>query len=202
MAEAVALRAAAEGLPVVIVNPTTVLGAGDRRPTPTGTIVLHFINGRMKACADTVLDVVDVDDVAEGHVLALERGRVGARYVLGGESLPMLEVTQLLSELTGIPGPRFVIPARAILWLGRLCELWADRVTHRPPLVDVESALHARVNAAFHSDLAQKELGYRPSEARPTLAKAAAWFVRHGYCDERWRRRIEAHGALREWLAA
>ena len=92
MAEVVALREAARGLPVVIVHPTTVLGPGDRRPTPTGTIVVHFLNGRMKAYTNLMQNLVDVRDVAAGHALALEKGRPGERYVLGGENLPMSEI--------------------------------------------------------------------------------------------------------------
>lgn len=196
IAEMAVLRELARGLPAVIVHPTTVIGAGDRRPTPTGRIIVHFINGRMKAYADTVLSIVDVVDVAEGHVLALERGQIGHQYILGGENCSMSQVTQLLSELTGIPAPRVAIPSGVLLGLGRINEFIANHISHRAPLIDVESTLHARVNRAFSSAKAEKELGYRPSQARVTLAKATQWFVQNGYCKARYRRRIEAHGAL------
>jgi len=196
IAEMAVLRELARGLPAVIVHPTTVIGSGDRRPTPTGRIIVHFINGRMKAYADTILSVVDVEDVAEGHVLALERGETGHQYILGGENCSMSEVTQMLSELTGISAPRVGISTRVLLAVGRVDEFIASHLTHRPPLIDVESTLHARVNRAFSSAKAEKELGYRPSQARVALAKATQWFVQQGYCKERYRRRIEAHGAL------
>ncbi len=199
MAEMVVLRmTGARGAPVVIVHPTTVVGALDRRPTPTGRMVLHFINGRMKAYADTILDVVDVEGVAEGHVLALERGRVGEQYILGGENLSMRDLVSVLSELTGIPAPRVAIPPRLLLLLGRCNEWIADHISHRTPLIDVESTLHARVNTPFSSAKAEKELGYRPSRARVALAKAVRWFVDAGYCKERFARIIEGHGALAE----
>ncbi len=196
MAEIAALRVAASGLPLSIVHPTAVVGEGDRRPTPTGGMIVHFINGRMKAYAETVLDIAHVVDVAEGHVLALERGEPGRQYVLGGQSLSMREFTELLSELTGIPAPRVAIPRPLLLTLGRVDEWIANHLTHRTPLIDVESTLHARVSRRFSSARAEKELGYRPSPARVAAARAVRWFVAEGYCKPRFARRIEAHGVL------
>lgn len=196
LAEIAALREAARGLPVVIVHPTTVLGEGDRRPTPTGGMVVHFLNGRMKAYVETTLNVVDVDDVAEGHALALERGTPGHSYVLGSENLTMRELTRILAELTGLPAPRVAIPPRLLLLLGRANEWLANRVTHRPPLIDVESTLHAIGNRPLSSDEARKELGYRPRPARVALARAARWFLDNGYAPAARVRRVEAHGAL------
>ena len=112
MAEVVALREAARGLPVVIVHPTSVLGPGDRRPTPTGSMLVHFLNGRMKAYTNLVQNLVDVRDVAAGHALALEKARPGERYVLGGENIAMSEIVRLLAEITGLPKPWFAIPHR------------------------------------------------------------------------------------------
>jgi dihydroflavonol-4-reductase len=202
IAEIAVLRKLAKGLPVVIVHPTTVLGGGDRRPTPTGGMIVHYVNGRMKAYANTVLNIVDVDDVAEGHVLALERGEVGHQYILGGENLTMGEMTEILAELTGIPAPKIQIPPRLLLALGRINEFIANRFTHRTPLIDVESTLHAMANKPSASSKAEKELGYRPSVARVALAKATHWFVENGYCKERYRRRILEHGALEAMLRA
>jgi dihydroflavonol-4-reductase len=198
IAEIAVYRSIAKGSPVVIVHPTTVLGEGDRRPTPTGGLIVHFINGRMKAYANTVLNIVDVDDVAEGHVLALERGRVGSQYILGGENLTMAEATEVLSELTGIPAPRVQIPPRMLLAFGRINEFIANHVTHRTPLIDVESALHAMANKPSTASKAEKELGFHPSIARVALAKATRWFVDNGYCKERFARRIRAHGVLEQ----
>lgn len=201
IAEIAVYRAIAKGSPVVIVHPTTVLGEGDRRPTPTGGLIVHFINGRMKAYANTVLNIVDVDDVAEGHVLALEKGVIGSQYILGGENLMMREATEVLSELTGISAPKIVIPPRLLLVLGRINEFLANHVTHRTPLIDVESTLHAIANKPSTASKAEKELGFRPSEAKIALAKATRWFVENGYCKERVAERIRAHGGLERALA-
>jgi dihydroflavonol-4-reductase len=196
LAEWLVWRALAKGLPGVIVHPTTVLGPGDLRPTPTGGMIVHFLNGRMKAYADTVLNLVDVDDVAEGHALALEHGRQGGSYILGGENLTLSEITRILSDLTGIPAPRVAIPPRVLLALGRANEWIANHFTHRTPLIDVESTLHAIGNRPASCDRAEKELGYRPSPARVALARAATWFVANGYVSKRYTRRILAHGRL------
>ena len=160
MAEVVALREAARGLPVVIVHPTTVLGPGDRRPTPTGTIVVHFLNGRMKAYTNLMQNLVDVRDVAAGHVLALEKGRPGERYVLGGENLAMSEIVRLLAEITGLPAPWFAIPHPLLHAMGRVNEWLSDHVTHREPLVPFEAKLHAVDSRPFDSSKARRELGF------------------------------------------
>ena len=201
MAEIAVLRAAARGLPVVIVHPTAVVGEGDRRPTPSGGMIVHFLNGRMKAYADTVLNIVDVDDVARGHVLALERGEPGHGYILGGENLHMRQVMQLLSELTGFPCPRLAIPPRLLLAAARVDEWLARRLLRRAPTIDLEAALHALTSRPLVSTVAEKALGYTPGSARLALARAAHWYVENGYCAERRARRIRAHGALEAALS-
>jgi len=190
MAEVVALREAARGLPVMVVHPTTVLGPGDRRPTPTGSIVVHFLNRRMKAYAELVQNLVDVRDVAEGHVLALERGRPGERYVLGGDNLPMSRVLRLLEEITGIPAPSVAIPHRLLGAMGRANEWLSDFVTHRPPLVAREAALHARDSRAFTSEKARRELGFHARPAREILVEAVRWFASEGYCPRATAERV------------
>jgi dihydroflavonol-4-reductase len=202
IAEIAVLREIAAGLPVTIVHPTTVVGRGDRRPTPTGGLILHFLNGIMLAYADTLLNVVDVDDVAEGHALALERGVAGRQYILGGDNLTMSEVTEILSELTGIAAPRVRIPPRLLLLAGRAAEWTANHLTHRAPIVDVEAALHAQSNRASDSGRARKELDYAPAPARVALAKAAQWFLESGMARASARRRVEAHGGLAAFLAS
>lgn len=196
MAELLALRMAAGGLPVVIVHPTTVIGSGDRRPTPSGEMIVHYINGRMKAYVEMMQNIVDVDDVAMGHVLALERGRCGERYVLGGENLEMRDLLRLLDELTGIPAPRVAIPNPLLRVLGRVNEWLSNHVTHRPPLFPYEAALHARDSEAFSSAKASRELGFRPRAAREAVSNAVRWFVSEGYCGERHAAHIARHGAL------
>jgi dihydroflavonol-4-reductase len=198
MAEVVALREAARGLPVVIVHPTTVLGPGDRRPTPTGTIVVHFLNGRMKAYTDLMHNLVDVRDVAAGHALALEKGQPGERYLLGGENLPMREVVRLLAEITGLPEPRFAIPHALLHGIARINEWLSDHVTHREPLVPLEAKLHAEDSRPFDASKARRELGFRARPAREVLIDAVRWFASEGYCPPAVAERIAAQPAFRE----
>jgi dihydroflavonol-4-reductase len=196
MAELAATHFAAEGLPVVIVNPTIVLGAGDRRPTPTGSMIVHYINGRMKAYLDMSQNVVDVEDVADGHVLALEQGRPGQRYVLGGDNLSMAEVLGHLAEITGIAAPRVTLPRRLLLALGWVDEWLARHVVPHEPLFPVEASYHARDSRHLSSDKAREELGYAPRPARAVLMRAVHWFVSEGFCSQRRRRKIEGRGIL------
>jgi dihydroflavonol-4-reductase len=196
MAELAATRFAAEGLPVVVVNPTIVLGAGDRRPTPTGSMIVHYINGRMKVYLDMSQNVVDVEDVADGHVLALERGRPGQRYVLGGENLSMAQVFAHLAEITGIPAPRIVLPRRLLQVLGCVDEWLARHVFSHEPFFPVEASYHARDSCHVSSKKAREELGYAPRPARSVLTRAVQWFVSQGFCSTRRRQQIEGRGAL------
>jgi dihydroflavonol-4-reductase len=182
MAEVLALREAARGLPVVIAHPTSVLGPGDRRPTPSGTIILHFLHGRMKVFVDMPQNLVDVRDVALGHVLALERGRPGERYVLGGENRSMREIVGLLAEITGLPAPRLALPRWMIAAAAHANEWIADHVTRKPPLVPREAMLHARDSRCFDIGKARRELGYAPRPAREVLIDAVRWFVAEGRC--------------------
>lgn len=198
MAEVVALREAARGLPVVIVHPTTVFGPGDRRPTPTGTLVVHFLNGRMKAYTNLMQNLVDVRDVAEGHALALEKGRPGERYVLGGENLPMSELVKILAELTGLPAPRFAIPHPLLHAIGRVNEWISDHLTHREPLVPLEAKLHAVDSRAFDSSKARRELGFEARPAREVLIEAVRWFMREDFCPSATAERIADQPAFRE----
>jgi dihydroflavonol-4-reductase len=197
MAEVVALREAARGLPLVIVHPTTVLGPGDRRPTPTGTIVVHFLNGRMKAYTNLMQNLVDVRDVAAGHVLALTHGRPGERYVLGGENRPMSEVVRLLAEITGLPAPWFAIPHALLHGMGRINEWLSDHVTHHEPLVPFEAKLHAVDSRPFDSGKAQRELGYSARPAREVLIGAVRWFVSEGFCPPATAEKIARQPAFR-----
>jgi dihydroflavonol-4-reductase len=198
MAEVVALREAARGLPVVIVHPTTVLGPGDRRPTPTGTIVVHFLNGHMKLYTNIMHNIVDVRDVAEGHALALEKGRPGERYVLGGENVAMSELVKMLGELTGLPAPRFAIPHPLLHAIGRINEWISDHVTHREPLVPLEAKLHAVDSRAFDSSKARRELGFTARPAREVLIDAIRWFASEGFCPAAAAERIASQPAFRE----
>jgi dihydroflavonol-4-reductase len=174
--ERLVLAAAAAGFPAVVVHPTTVLGPGDRRPTPTGSLIVHYLARRMKVFIEMEQNVVHVEDVAAGHVLALERGTPGEHYVLGGENLSMRALLELLAEITGIPAPRFALPNALVLALGAANEWLSDHVTHRPPLVAREAALHARDARYFDVSKSERELGFAPRAAREVLVDAVRWF--------------------------
>jgi dihydroflavonol-4-reductase len=193
MAEVVALRAAARGLPLCIVQPTEVLGAGDRRPTPTGAMIVHFLCGRLVVYVDMPHNLVDAEDVARGHVLALLRGTPGERYVLGGENLPMPEILRQLAEITGLSAPRFALPRPLLGAIGRAADLWADLVSHREPMATSEAALHARDARAVDSAKARRELGFEARPTRDVLARSVRWFLEEGRCPEGRRASIEAN---------
>ena len=190
--EALVLAAAGEGFPAVVVHPTTVLGPGDRRPTPTGTLIVHFLNGHMKAYLEMAQNVVHVADVGLGHALALERGRRGEHYVLGGDNLSMRALLDLLAELTGLPAPRIRLPNALVRALGAANEWLADHVTHRAPLVAREAALHARDGRPFDVTKTREELGLAPRGAREVLADALRWFAAPPFCPPEVAARVRA----------
>jgi len=198
MAEVVALREAARGLPLVIVHPTTVLGPGDRRPTPTGSMIVHYVQGHMKLYVEMQHNLVDVRDVAAGHVLALENGRPGERYVLGGDNLWMSEILRLLAEITGIPAPRLALPPLFFRAIGIANEWLSDHVTQRAPLVAPEAAMHARDSIAVDCSKARRELGFAPRPAREVLIAAVRWFVGEGFCPPATAERIARQPAFRD----
>ncbi|MEK7245229.1 MAG: hopanoid-associated sugar epimerase [Pseudomonadota bacterium] len=173
---------AQENAPVVIVNPSTPIGPGDVRPTPTGRMIVEAARGRMPAFVDTGLNVVHVDDVAAGHVLALRQGRIGERYVLGGENMELGEILAGIARLTGRRPPRFRIPHGAVLPLAVLAEAWARLIPSAgEPFVTVDGIKMARKKMFFSSAKAARELGYASRPAPQALADAVAWFRRHGY---------------------
>lgn len=192
MAERLVLRAAAAGLPVVIVHPTEVVGPGDRRPTPTGSMLEHFLAGRMQVYVEMPHNLVDVRDVALGHVLALERGAPGARYLLGGDDLSMRELGALLADLTGLPTPRFAVPRALLAAVAAVNEWLSDHVTHRPPLAPREAILHARDARRFDTRRARRELGFAPRPARELLADALRWIAQEGRCPPETAKRVLA----------
>ena len=163
------------GVPAVIVNPAAPVGPRDIKPTPTGRMILDASLGRMPAYIDTGLNIVHVDDVAEGHVLALEQGRVGERYILGGEDLPLAAVLRIVADVAGRAPPRLRLN-RHLLWpVALACEGLA-RTAGIEPLVTREMLAMARKKMFFSSAKAMAELGYRPRPAREAIADAVAWF--------------------------
>jgi dihydroflavonol-4-reductase len=171
---------ARDGLPAVIVNPTTPVGAGDVRPTPTGRIIVEAARGRMPAYVETGLNVVDVEDVARGHLLALARGRVGERYILGGQNVMLRELLGDIAQLAERAPPRLRLPAAPLMPLAHAAEAVAC-LRGREPFLTVDGLKMARNRMFFSSDKAERELGYRPGPYIDGLRAAVAWFRREGY---------------------
>jgi len=180
LAELEAMKAAAAGVPVVIVNPTAPVGAGDWKPTPTGRIILDFLNGKMPAYVDTGLNVVGVEDVAAGHLLAAEHGRIGERYILGGRNLTLKQILDALAVITGRPAPQVRLPHAVALVAGYADEFFA-RITGREPQIPVEGVKMSRHRMFVASDKAERELSYKPGAVEPALAAAVGWYEEHGY---------------------
>ncbi|HZK89812.1 MAG TPA: hopanoid-associated sugar epimerase [Stellaceae bacterium] len=178
--EAVRTLIAERGLPAVIVNPSTPVGPGDVKPTPTGRIIVEAAKGRMPGYVDTGLNLVHVDDVAAGELLAAERGTVGERYILGGENMSLAEILGAVARTTGRRPPMFKIPYAAILPIAAGAELMA-RLTGREPFTTLDGVRMSRKKMYFSSAKAIRELGYAPRPARQAIADATAWFAANGY---------------------
>ena len=180
LAEQEALRAAHEGLPVVIVNPTTPVGPGDWKPTPTGRIILDFLQGRMPAYVDTGLNFVAVEDVAEGHLLAAERGKIGERYLLGGRNMTLKELLDALAGITGLATPMKQIP-HSVALIAAYGDALFSRATGREPRIPVEGVRIARHKMFVNDAKARKELGYQPGTVEAALERAVRWYVENNY---------------------
>jgi dihydroflavonol-4-reductase len=178
--KAVVQRAQERDLNVVIVNPSTPIGPGDIKPTPTGRVILDAAAGRMPAYVDTGLNVVHVDDVARGHLLALRFGRRGERYILGGRDLSLREILQLVGEHTGRPATTVRLPHWAVYPIAAIGEAVA-LVTKREPRVTLDGVRMAKKHMYFSSAKAQSELGYRWRPPEQAIADAIDWFKSHGY---------------------
>ena len=179
-AESLALQMASrEGLPLVIVNPSTPIGPRDVRPTPTGRIIVEAASGRMPAFVDTGLNLVHVDDVAGGHLLALQRGRIGQRYILGGENVTLARMLEMIAGLVGRRAPRVRLPRRAIYPIAFASEAIA-RFTGREPFATLDGLRMAKYRMFFTSAKAQSELGYTARPVIEALKDAIAWFRQAG----------------------
>jgi dihydroflavonol-4-reductase len=181
LAEQAASEAAESGFPVVIVNPTGPVGDHDFKPTPTGKIIVDFLRGAMPAFVDTGLNLVDVADTAEGHLLACERGRPGARYILGCENLTLRRILEKLAGVSGRPAPRIRIPFAAAYAAGAASTVWA-RLTGTEPRVPLDGVRMARKKMWVSHDKAARELGFAPAPVDGALRRAVEWFERNGYC--------------------
>lgn len=169
-------------LPAVIVNPSTPIGPRDIKPTPTGRIIVDTLRGRMPAYVDTGLNIVHVDDVAKGHLLALEHGTIGERYVLGGENLTLRRILSEVAVLGGRRPPRIRLPHAFVLPIAYLAEGLAKLTGSFEPLTTVNGVRMARKCMFYSSEKAKAELRYQPQAPLSALADAVQWFVEHGYC--------------------
>ena len=175
LAEEEARKFAAEGLPIVIVNPSTPIGPYDIKPTPTGRVVRDAMAGKVPAYVDTGLNIVHVDDVAEGHWLAFERGVVGERYVLGGFDMSLREVLTEIADIVGRSPPKIRLPHAVVMPIAYVSEAWA-RLTGMNPIATVEEVRMSKKRMFFSSAKAERELGYSARPARLALEDAVQWF--------------------------
>jgi dihydroflavonol-4-reductase len=179
-AEQCAMRAAEAGLPVVIVNPTTPVGPGDWKPTPTGRIIVDFLNGRIPGYVDTGLNFVPVEDCARGHLLAAERGRIGERYILGGRNLTLKQMLDILSSVSGRPAPRWKFP-HVLAYAAGYMDTAVSRLRGREPRIPLEGVRMARHNMFVDASKAGLELGFAPGPIEAALERAVAWYESNGY---------------------
>ncbi len=179
-AQRVAEAWAAKGLPVVIVNPSTPIGERDIKPTPTGQMIVDFLNRNMPAYVDTGLNLIDVRDVARGHLLAAEKGTVGERYILGNRDLTLKEILETLARLTGLPAPTIKLPHAIPLVFGAVSSA-AARITGRPPRVSLDSVRMSMHRMFFDAGKAVRELGLPQTPVEEPLARAVEWFRENGY---------------------
>ena len=181
LAEQEVLKMAQQGLPVVIVNPTAPIGERDIKPTPTGQIIVDFMKGRMFAYIETGMNLIDVEDVAMGHVRAMERGRIGERYILGNQNLMFREICQMLSQLTGVRAPRIRLPWRLILPLAYVNTWMSNFVTHKSPRIPLEGVRMAKYRMHYDCTKALQELDLPQTPIETALKKAVQWFRQYGY---------------------
>jgi dihydroflavonol-4-reductase len=181
LAEQVALEQARSGLPVIIVNPTAPIGDHDWKPTPTGKIIVDFLRDKLPAYVDTGLNLVDVRDVASGHLLAAEHGRPGERYILGCENVSLKDILQRLSAAAGKPAPRTEVPYALAYAAGVLSTAWAN-ISGKEPMAPLEGVKMARKKMFVSTSKAARELSFQPGPVDAALRRAITWFQANGYC--------------------
>jgi len=181
MAEQVAAEAARSGLDVVVVNPSTPVGERDIKPTPTGRIVVDFLKKKFPAYVDTGLNLVDVKECARGHVAALEKGRSGERYILGGQNLTLKQILDKLGAITGLPSPKVKVPYVMALATGVVDEVVTGRLLGREPRVTIDAVRMGRKKMFVSSAKAENELGWKPVPVDGALRRAVEWFQVNGY---------------------
>lgn len=181
LAEAAVRQAVADrGWPVVIVNPSTPIGPRDVKPTPTGRMIVEAAAGRMPAYVDTGLNVVHVDDVAHGHLLAYDKGKIGERYILGGENMSLKDILAAVAKLTGRKPPKIALPHAAVMPIAFFSEIWA-RLFGGEPMATLDGVRMAKKKMFFTSAKAERDLGYSARPPHEAIADAVAWFRNNGY---------------------
>ena len=168
--------------PVIIVNPSAPVGPRDIKPTPTGRILVDMLNNRMPAYVDTGLNIVHVDDVAKGHLLAFKQGQIGERYILGGENMTLIAILTKIAQLSEGHPPQIRIPHNVLLPVAWFAECWS-RISGKKPIVSVDEVKMSRKYMYFSSNKAKEKLSYTPRSAEEGIAEAISWFKENGYCE-------------------
>jgi dihydroflavonol-4-reductase len=181
LGEQEAIKAARTGQHVMILNPTTPIGSGDIKPTPTGRIIVDFLNKKFPAYVDTGLNLVDVEEVARMHVAALDRGSPGERYILGGENLTLKQILDRMSAITGLPSPSMKVPHSVAMAFAFFDETITGRLRGREPRATIEAVRMGKKMMFASSARAERELGFRVLPVYNALRSAIDWFVEHGY---------------------
>jgi dihydroflavonol-4-reductase len=181
MAEQVAFEAARSGVDVVVVNPTTPMGERDLKPTPTGRLVVDFLKRKFPAYVDTGLNLVDATECARGHLQALEKGRAGERYILGGENLTLKQILDRLGAITGLPSPKVKLPYVFALAAGVVDETVTGRILGREPRATIDAVRMGRKKMFITSAKAERELGWRSVPVDDALRRSVEWFRTNGY---------------------
>ncbi len=171
-----------EGLPIVIVNPSTPIGPRDVRPTPTGRMIVDAVNGRMPAYVDTGLNLVHVDDVAIGHLLAFERGKIGERYILGARNMSLKEILATIADITGQRPPKIRLPHSLVIPVAYISQAWARITKGGEPRITVDGVRLSKKYMFFSAEKAKRELGLSPRPVEEALQEAISWFRENGYC--------------------
>jgi dihydroflavonol-4-reductase len=181
LGEQEAIQAAKAGQHVIILNPTTPIGPGDAKPTPTGRIIVDFLNKKFPAYVDTGLNLVDVEEVARMHIVALDRGTPGERYILGGENLTLKQILDRMSAITGLPSPTMKVPHAVAMAFALFDETVTGKLRGKEPRATVEAVRMGKKMMFASSAKAERELGFRVLPVYPALREAIDWFIAHGY---------------------
>jgi dihydroflavonol-4-reductase len=181
MAEELAIRAGKSGMDVVVVNPTTPVGERDIKPTPTGRIVVDFLKKKFPAYVDTGLNLVDVAECAQGHIAALEKGRSGERYILGGENLTLKQILDRLADITGLPSPKIKVPYVVALATGVVDQVVTGYIRNREPRATIDAVRMGRKKMFVSSGKAEHDLGWKTVPVDAALRRAVEWFRANGY---------------------